>query len=243
MAEAGYDGGRALSGVTSLLKEMSEISYFYLIAISFFLLDNCLVFFFGKNISNFGYGQDHPETTIANAVIFIFLLSFSVSFFFPTVKVLLKYIIDWMYIKVYLEFIDPTKVRIFGYKGESPDNRFLRIVELQAIRERDEFTLKRVDDARTASRERNEMTDMFFTWVCLLAINLWMVGSDDNPSISRQLSIFLCEENDSDIGYIICAAYWVFICLLFIMLLLVFKPEIDVMIYAPRRTDTRPPLT
>jgi hypothetical protein len=45
MSESGYDPGKVLSAVGSFLEKSSELPFFDLIAIAFFLLDNCLLGF------------------------------------------------------------------------------------------------------------------------------------------------------------------------------------------------------
>ena len=218
---------------------MSEIGYFYLIAISFFLLDNCLVFFFKKNILNFGYGPDHPETSLANAIVFVFILSFSISFFFPAIRIVIIYVLIKLYTHIYLEFIAPIIDRLFGYKGESPDNRYISIVELQAVRERDEFTLKRVANAREIHARINNLMNLEFAWACLLAINLFLVGENGSLSISRQLTYFICEGYSLNTEHISCIIYWLFIGLIFLAAVYALKPEVDIVIYAPREVNKK----
>jgi hypothetical protein len=95
------------------------------------------------------------------------------------------------------------------FKEEPPGNRFISLVELQAVRDRDEFTLKRVADAKNSLHDIEQTHIMVFAYTCLLAANICLVGSDSNLSVSQSLNAFLLNKY-STWSYIIYYIFWGF---------------------------------
>jgi hypothetical protein len=105
-----------LSSAGSSLEKITDIKYFHLVCILFFLLDNYLVVFLEKNVTNFEYA-DIEKQPLSHIIIFIFLTSFMLSFFFPLVRLFIKYGIVVKGFVVYLharQRIDDILYRWFG---------------------------------------------------------------------------------------------------------------------------------
>ena len=207
MAEGEIISGRSLSTASSFLDKMTELKYFYLLGILFFLLDNCLVLVFEKNIVNFEYRSDVAEQPISNAIIFVFLAFFLISLFFPMLRDFIIFALMKLYINFYLNLIDHIVDRLpflllFKFKeSDSIDVKYLSDAEYRAIRDRDEFTLKRIDKSKSEFTFRKHILDLVFSFTCLLAINIWVVGSDNNQTINRKLNILFLN-NYEGWGYI-----------------------------------------
>jgi len=147
MSESGFDTGRVLSGATSFLEKGAEPSFFFLIGSAFFLLDTCLVLFYDKNILGFS----REEISIANALIFISLLSFLISMFFPAARIILSdnCFTRYIYAHIYI----PIMEWWYDYDSSYGDYTYdFLTAEIRAIVRKDEFTLKRLNDRRDSVR-------------------------------------------------------------------------------------------
>jgi hypothetical protein len=228
MSEGGHDSGKALSGAASLLEKGAEFSFFCLIGNAFLLLDTCLVLFFNKNILTFS----SEEISIANAVIFIFSLSFLNSMFFPMLRIfiaynrLTRYLYNFMYI--------PIKEWWYGYyeQGYSLDFLEFSIARIIAIKHKDEFTLKRLESENRSRRSYGEQRDKTFAFGCLLAINIFLIDSGSVLSVTQSFKTFLWEKN-----IIVYCIYWLSIIAIFLLSIVTLSPKPDHIYYYPREIE------
>ena len=144
-------------------------------------------------------------------------------------------------LKLYLVLLStPLWNLIYKYKEGSLDNQYVDIVELRSIRERDEFTLKRVGEVRKRINTHNEMLDLMFAFTCLLVANIWIVGSDKNISINQKLNEVLIK-NYFGWSLITYYVYWSVVIIFIVLSVIGLKPDSEMM-YAPgqmEKKDTR----
>jgi hypothetical protein len=109
---------------------------------------------------------------------------FTVSFlfvhhmFFSIISIFIKdYIILPLYI--HIPYIPAPNIHI--------DYRNLIAVEHEAVRNKDKFTIERVEDARKSYFRWDMFNNEMFTFMCLLAINVWFIDSDENHTITQSI--------------------------------------------------------
>ncbi len=129
---------------------------------------------------------------------------------------------------IYLNVIDPILERLhlsnlFVFKEDPIDIKFLSVANSRAIRDKDEFTLKRIDKVNKEFTSKNQMLDLIFSFTCLLVINILIIGSDNNPTISQKLNVFLYN-NYEGWGYIAYYAYWITVSLFFLVSIMGLSP-------------------
>src|SRR5205807_2109252 len=73
--------------------------------------------------------------------------------------------------------------------------------------ERDEFTYKRVYEVKEHYRAYKEVLNLVFSFACLLIADIWLVGSDNNLSITQKLNEVLLK-NHFGWGLVAYYVYW-----------------------------------
>jgi hypothetical protein len=173
----------------------------------FFLADSCLVIFFERNILDFdllihSYISQKPVSIIS---IFVIAFLFINHFLFRIVRhAIISYIVIPIHCFIYIPYIQRDFSRPDGFRNISS-------VKFQAIRKRDEFTLKRAEQQEDAYFKMEQFDGEIFTFVCLLCINVWVVGSPANPTISQYLINFLEENTGSLLGNVLYIAFYAII--------------------------------
>jgi hypothetical protein len=221
--------GREVTGAISFIEKLSEAKYFFFIANLFFLADSCLVVFFERNILDFdflihSYISQKPVSIIS---IFVVVFLFTNHFLFSIVRhAIIRYIAIPFANYIYIPYIQRDSSRPPGFRN-------ITSVKFEAIRNHDEFSLKRAEQQERARFRIEQFFDEIFTFVCLFCINLWLVGSPVHPTISQYLIYFLEDNTGSLLGNALYIVFYAIVCLFVWIAVQGLIPQHEDM-YAPR---------
>jgi uncharacterized membrane protein len=191
--------GKEVTGATSFIDKLSQPQFFLFVANVFFLLDSCLVVFYKKNMFDLDFViQSHiSQRPISTIVIFVISFLFIHYFLFKIVRYSLqRFIVSPIYKYIYFPFIKKDF-------NTDRDYRHVTAVEGKAIRNQDKFTLERVEKIKKSDFDVSMFDDEVFTFVSLLSINIWLIGSDENPTISQALINLTGQTSSIILGWIL----------------------------------------
>lgn len=228
MSDHSSEPGKSVNSASSLLDKLIEFRFFLLIVAAYLILENCLYYFFQKNVLSLQNVEKTPELTLGNAFAFIVFLSFLLSLLFPFLRRLILAGVGSLGAR-WLHTSNPI--------DKDPEYKFQSIAERQALVESNEFDFKRIQEYRQADQMADRIANLAFAAGILLATNYWLLGDSTVPTSSQLLINYLSRPTpfgEKTIFTILIASFFVAIAVGFLISL---DPRTSDKVYLPKKDD------
>jgi hypothetical protein len=179
------DVGRSLGGIFDTIEKAAQFRFFLLLSVFILTADSLSCIFFQANLLDIP--NVIPKTGSMFALFILFLLIFSCfhAIVFPLFRKLTIFLI-----------IAPIYFKYF-FKSDSEDRNsdfsYVSLVERDAIKEKDFFTLQRVSQFNDEQKQLENSRNFGFSLGIVLFYNYFCLGGEKYQSLS-QLSFQYCDQ-------------------------------------------------